>query len=549
MNKKLVHSQEGFATLIALVMVTMLTLLGLAALSTSEDETAIAGNQLQETRAFYAAEAGLDYAAALIQTAFDSTGAAPSVMPSGNYTLNHCSVNFSVTSGGAPVQQALTSGTLNGLSASVSTFSVISNASSLINPVNLQTSVDFKVATIPIFQFAAIYDSDLEIAFGNDVTIVGRIRSNSNLYIQTSDTLIIGSYVSASGNIVHGRKGPGSVDAGEIKIRDPQGNYISMKDGSGFLDSQDAYWFDSSVSRWGGRVQDDAHGQERLNIVMSATGADPHKLIEPATGGNVDSYENLASLKFSNNKAFQLVGGVWSDVTADMTAKGIITVTNNKFFDAREAENVDVTDLDISLLYIEGYGPSNGIIYFTGKDVGGSYAALRLLNGSTLDSNLTIASEHPVYIQGNYNSVARKPAAILSDAVTILSTNWNDANSALPLASRNAGNTTVNVAIVTGNIETTVTDYNGGLENLTRLLEDWNGDTFTWTGSMVSYWNSQRAIANFSTAYFNDPTRAWSYDTNFDDLANMPPATPSLLVFFRAGWSQEFVGYETATGP
>ena len=40
----------------------MLTLIGLAAMSTSDDEVTITGNELQETRAFYAAEAALEAA-------------------------------------------------------------------------------------------------------------------------------------------------------------------------------------------------------------------------------------------------------------------------------------------------------------------------------------------------------------------------------------------------------------------------------------------------------------------------------------------------------
>ena len=62
-------------------MVAMLTLLGIAALSTSDDEVSIAGNELQEMRAFYAAEAGLEQAASELQDEYDTTGLPPTVMP------------------------------------------------------------------------------------------------------------------------------------------------------------------------------------------------------------------------------------------------------------------------------------------------------------------------------------------------------------------------------------------------------------------------------------------------------------------------------------
>ena len=49
-----------------------------------------------------------------------------------------------------------------------------------------------------------------------------------------------------------------------------------------------------------------------------------------------------------------------------------------------------------------------------------------------LPPGLTIAAENPVYVQGNYNSdgdfaeLGNVPAAIMADAVTLLSNNWND---------------------------------------------------------------------------------------------------------------------------
>ena len=77
-------SDRGMATLIALIMVGMLTLLGLAAMSTSDDEVTIAGNERQETKAFYAAEAGLERAGAALQTEYEATGLPPTTMPAGS---------------------------------------------------------------------------------------------------------------------------------------------------------------------------------------------------------------------------------------------------------------------------------------------------------------------------------------------------------------------------------------------------------------------------------------------------------------------------------
>ena len=68
--------------------------------------------------------------------------------------------------------------------------------------------------------------------------------------------------------------------------------------------------------------------------------------------------------------------------------------------------------------------------------------ALKLVNGgivggvNSLPPGLTIAAENPVYVQGNYNSdgnaawaAGNVPAAVIADAVTLLSNDWNDIRS------------------------------------------------------------------------------------------------------------------------
>jgi hypothetical protein len=313
-----------------------------------------------------------------------------------------------------------------------------------------------------------------------------------------------------------------------------------MKIGSGWLEHSYSKWYDSSVARWNGRVQDSDHGQGELNVPMTG-GGDPHKLIERATG-NPDSYENKATLKFINGTAYQKVAGAWVDVTAAMTVAGVITYTDNKFTDQREGKVADVTDIDVAKLYSTGFGPANGVIYFSDKRTGEDFPAVRLKNGTELGAPLTFASENPVYTQGNFNSTKKKPAAIMADAYTSLSGSWDDAKSALAKTDRVASNTTVNVAYATGNVNTTSTTYNGGFENLLRFLEDWTNKTNTWSGSAVCLWNSTQATGTWNGTYYTPPTRAWSYDIMLDDPNNIPPESPVIRVFHRTGWAQEHVG-------
>jgi hypothetical protein len=168
------NSQNGVAALVALLMIGMLTLIGLAALSTTEDEIQIAGNELNEMKAFYAAEAGLEIAVAELQSEFDSTGAPPTVLPVGAEKLNDCEVHYLARDEGPAEQKVLSVGVLSGLNALVKTFSVDATASSAIDGARIMMEEDFEVALVPIFQFAVFYDNDLEIAPGPDMDLICR---------------------------------------------------------------------------------------------------------------------------------------------------------------------------------------------------------------------------------------------------------------------------------------------------------------------------------------------------------------------------------------
>lgn len=543
MKKRISKSERGMATFVALIMVGMLTMLGLAALSTSDDEVKISGNDLHETQAFYAAESGLQMASAHLQDEYAITGAPPLVMPEGSEAMNLCTVAYGAEDAGPAAVRELTTGSLAGLHGLVKSFNLTSTAINSAQHAKVTLKEQFETALVPIFQFAVFYGNDLEIAPGPDMTLMGRVHSNGNLWVQAGSTLRMDSYVTASGKILHGRKGPEPVANGDVQIKDATGAYVSMKLGGGFLDANSPGWYDSSVSRWDGRVKDSAHGQGTLNLPLaSSASGDAHKLIERESG-NPDSYETKATLKIINGVAYRKVGAAWVDVTPTFTALGIMTVTNDKFKDQRENKRVDVTDFDVQKLYTNGYAPSNGVIYFSDKTAGKDFPALRLKNGSTLNSGLSIASENPIYTVGNFNSVDKKPAALMADAITFLSSSWNDVMGDSSKAKRVAVATTVNASYLTGNVNTTPANYNGGFENLPRFLENWSGKNFTWKGSAVNLWNSKQAIGLWGGTYYTPPNRVWAYDVDLDDPNKLPPETPAIRVFQRTGWQQEDVGY------
>ncbi|ULH14158.1 hypothetical protein MF271_02445 (plasmid) [Deinococcus sp. KNUC1210] len=159
---------------------------------------------------------------------------------------------------------------------------------------------------------------------------------------------------------------------------------------------------------------------------------------------------------------------------------------------------------------------------------------------------LTVASNQQIYLRGNYNDVNKKPAAVLADAINILSSAVaagaaGDIKKTLTPATA----TTVNAAFLSG-IDTTVPgwSYNGGLQNYPRLHENWGGAIFTYRGSFVSLGNSVHVQGLQACAYLSDgvtqaacgvgtyygaPTRNWDYDTSFNDVNNLPPLTPRFV--------------------
>ncbi|MGB9601435.1 MAG: hypothetical protein ACPMAG_01440, partial [Limisphaerales bacterium] len=130
------------------------------------------------------------------------------------------------------------------------------------------------------------------------------------------------------------------------------------------------------------------------------------------------------------------------------------------------------------------------------------------------------------------------PASLIADAITILSGNWNDANSKSGISSRVATSTTVNAAFFAGIVETVPGHYSGGLENFPRFLENWSGKTLTYNGSMVVMFTSRYATNYWpgTGTVYNPPNRNWSFDVNFYNPERLPPLTPSVRAVIRFKW-------------
>ena len=230
------------------------------------------------------------------------------------------------------------------------------------------------------------------------------------------------------------------------------------------------------------------------------------------------------------------------------------------FYDGREQEYTDMLDIDLGLFttWADGAADRNtNLMYieFTVPDAAlGSWTAaqramlgeatldpaVRLKNGVELATPLSVATDHPMYIQGDFNKQNWKPASFVGDAVIILSNAWSDAEHQDAVVMKtNAQSTEVYGGMLAGHSETrcdwfepgcnVVWDERGGsLENFPRFLEHWSGRTLTFKGSFVSLNVSRHATGQFicCSAYYYPPIRDWSFDERFQLAENLPPGTP-----------------------
>ena len=283
------------------------------------------------------------------------------------------------------------------------------------------------------------------------------------------------------------------------------------------------------------------------DALTDASGFNPRFYNAAAVRVLIDGSNNVTILNTAGNPV-----SATSPLAADRNLYNAVRpaiTTGQNIQDNRENATVRLATVDVSQVKPSLVPGWNGVVYISdtsaGQTGGSPKRGVRLKNGATLPTGgLTVVSDNPVYIQGNYNTGAtRQPSAVIGDAVMILSNAWNDANSSAGTSSRKASDTTVNTAILSGIVPTDPSypgrqAYSGGVENFPRFLEDWSGRTFNYTGSMVQLFNSKQAIGRWGKDnVYVPPNRNWAFDTNF--RTNPPPGTLFTTTYVKQRWYLE----------
>jgi hypothetical protein len=616
------YRNKGFALVTVLSLVILMGVLIVSYSAITNIELGTVRSAVDSTTGFYAAEAGLNIRGEEIRSIFIDRrdvprGTSPNRVDSciganqgdGDFRCQTFSVNNRevvtfvegdpMNAGGGRlinIPQTEAFGGLNAIEQRFSAFSRANNPNSGGTEALLE--MVFRSRLVPLFQFAAFYNKDLEILPGPNMTLNGRVHVNGDLYLNAGNTLDITGQITVStrseaqgggGGRLYRRRKNTTECGGTVRVRDGSNNLRSIAC-SGHIPQ-------STLDAWNGQIQtgldflripepeefDPGGGywaSADLRIVLNLHTTPPTIFVpraELAFGGgfNIDTVKTAALNSCTASTAPRIYTQVPGVVAGPLEY-------SRSFRNRREGNQViDMLEVDVRGLLdclhtqrntLLGFDTDinlttdGGLVtYFTvaGPNSNGiNTYGVRLRNGARLSSTLssapqiqglTVVTDQAVYIQGDYNRNTNwRPASVLADSLNILSNDWLDGN----LDSRTninvpvAANTEINAAFLsgtdtTGDIEGSGGQggaYNGGLENYPRFHERWDGRTLTYRGSFVSLNRPRhvngRWVSNDRT--YTPPVRNWSYDTRFNDPAQLPPLSPRFVALRQELFVREF---------
>jgi len=577
-------SQRGFALVTVLLLLALIMSLLVAYHSLTRIEMTTTKASMSSTRGLYAAEAGLNLRADLVRQIFEGynrpTGTTPTNVDtcsdtnlgSGDfacavYELQQRDVTTYVEeAAGNPTAIVVPRGEqFQNLNAQEYRYAVLSRADSPQGRPEAVLEMAFKSRLIPMFQFAAFYNKDLEILPGPTMMLEGPVHTNGDLYVGSDNRLDILGQVTTAGEFYNGRKNTDTCMGG-VSVIDPVTlTGLPACSGGTTVMNQPA------LDAWNGMIET---GVDVLTVP-------PPEALEPTPG---EIYWDLADIRImlditTSPAAIQVRDPDGSTNMIDTTAlNGCSAVSHsNSMYNNREGTTIEMMDVDVEGLLnclnsttLLGPGKDladtsqGGLVFYVGVEGPDSATinnyGVRVRNGGELASTqvgapeiegLTVVTDQAMYVEGSYNATSKKPASFLCDSLNILSNSWNDANSTLALANREASDTVINAAFLSGTDSTDGVEgtgpvfgdaYNGGLENYPRFHESWSGHTLSYRGSFVSL-NLPRHVDGawaYGDVFYRAPNRDWRYDTDFNNAENLPPLSPRFVSLKQELFSRLF---------
>ena len=468
------------------------------------------------------------------------------------------------------------SGTYAGLFGLVQQCQIASTATALgqgdVIAATVNQTVQF--AQIPLFQFGIFYNLDLEINPTSVMGIGGSVWCNGNIYNAPSGTLVYFQPVYATGQVFNTRKHPQDSTANGSGAVIYSTAYMTN---TGPVINKDTLTMPVGA---GGNSSSNVNAILQLPpAAYAAPGSQAYTaagqlylyneadlVISNSTSGNPTTQGTNITVYYQNNNAttvlFKVPGDlpIYTNLVTHTTNYTYSFVTNATFYDYRESKTVNAIEVNVHALniWLTNTSVRGGLTYDNENNSGSTtknhhiwsiYAynsvpmsssalpGVRLVDGAQLPYNgLTVATPFPLYVKGDYNietnynapvanqsrvvpdATYTRPAALMCDAITVLSTNYHDSwTSATPLSSRTPvtqhvgdGVQTDNAAILTGIVPSANGFYSGGVENIIRLLENWPAypaSSVLNTGSQVGMFSSLFATNHWQApgAYYAAP--------------------------------------------
>ncbi|WP_299406850.1 hypothetical protein [Acaryochloris sp. IP29b_bin.148] len=268
--------EGGYSLVVTVAMLLILSTLLISAAIISKVDTVSTTASAKSNIGFYAAEAGLNIRAQEIRREFEGYNRPSGTSPTSwqdcvnGTTGAQGTLDFGCDEEPFQGQQVWTyveefpnnprptivaDGPFAGLSAQEYIYDVVSVATdrdTLTNETSPSTilGMRFKSRLVPLFQFAAFYEQDMDFAVPPSMTVNGRVHSNNDLYLDASSsgTFSINGQVTSVGKLYRGEK-----------IDDDCSGIVRIDDGSGYRTlgcsgSRQEYTQSDVESDWNGNI-------------------------------------------------------------------------------------------------------------------------------------------------------------------------------------------------------------------------------------------------------------------------------------------------------
>lgn len=504
---------QGYVMLATLIGLTILAALALVYSTLTIQNRRDTVNVARSSAGFYAAEGGLNFRAQKVQSIFTAkltptpVGESPtaacapgtamgtqdfacdSTLSLGGRTVTTYMLDKTQYKDGYPMQGTVNTGERFGdLNYIQYVYRVMSEAKRPGQEgVEARVQMDFQSRLIPMFQFAAFYKKDLEINPGSNMTLQGRVHTNSNLYLSPGEnaTLGITGQVSAQ-KIYRGRKDKADCRASStVSIQAMDSTMKTLTSCNGLaatqLGASDFKPFGSRLNVPGPKIEipepsklDPSKDNELFKeadirfVVTPNPSAFASSTIRVV---NADGMTQLAATNYINGPECR-----------DSTGKGPLGFSES-LYDKRDREFKQLLDINQTLLmnciqkaatnnpgtFKNAAGEAlrlddatgNGMAWhFSFGGPGDSYNkyetdsngnvvkkatkfGIRVGNAAKLGSSvsgapnikgLTIVSNQSAYLQGDFNKNGTngadwRPASVIADAINVLSNSWQDSTS------------------------------------------------------------------------------------------------------------------------